>query len=31
MSRAIGRCAKFAGIAATQPEIVDAPAPGGWS
>jgi ATP-binding cassette subfamily B protein len=26
MSRAIGRCAKFAGIAATQPEIVDVPA-----
>ena len=25
MSRAIGRCAKFAGIAATKPEIVDAP------
>ncbi|HEY2592692.1 MAG TPA: ABC transporter ATP-binding protein, partial [Chloroflexota bacterium] len=25
MSRAIGRCAKFAGIAATLPEIVDAP------
>ena len=25
MSRAIGRCAKFAGIAAARPEIVDAP------
>jgi ATP-binding cassette subfamily B protein len=25
MARAIGRCAKFAGIAATQPEIVDVP------
>jgi ATP-binding cassette subfamily B protein len=25
MSRAIGRCAKFAGIAATEPEIVDRP------
>jgi len=25
MSRAIGRCAKFAGIAATEPDIVDAP------
>ena len=25
MSRAIGRCAKFAGIAATKPEIVDVP------
>ena len=25
MSRAIGRCAKFAGIAATQPDIVDVP------
>jgi ATP-binding cassette, subfamily B, bacterial len=25
MSRAIGRCAKFAGIAATQPDIVDLP------
>ncbi len=25
MSRAIGRCAKFAGIAATEPEIVDVP------
>jgi ATP-binding cassette subfamily B protein len=25
MSRAIGRCAKFAGIAATAPDIVDAP------
>ena len=25
MSRAIGRCAKFAGIALTQPDIVDAP------
>jgi ATP-binding cassette subfamily B protein len=25
MSRAIGRCAKFAGIAATEPEIVDSP------
>ncbi len=25
MSRAIGRCAKFAGIAATQPDIVDIP------
>jgi len=25
VSRAIGRCAKFAGIAATQPDIVDAP------
>ena len=31
MSRAIGRCAKFAGIAATKPEIVDAPgAPDLW-
>ena len=26
MSRAIGRCAKFAGIAATKPDIVDVPA-----
>lgn len=25
MARAIGRCAKFAGIAATEPDIVDAP------
>jgi ATP-binding cassette subfamily B protein len=25
ISRAIGRCAKFAGIAATEPDIVDAP------
>jgi ATP-binding cassette, subfamily B, bacterial len=25
MSRAIGRCAKFAGIAATEPDIVDVP------
>jgi ATP-binding cassette, subfamily B, bacterial len=25
ISRSIGRCAKFAGIAATQPDIVDAP------
>ena len=25
MSRAIGRCAKFAGIVATEPDIVDAP------
>src|SRR6202012_20897 len=25
ISRAIGRCAKFAGIAATRPEIVDLP------
>ena len=25
MSRAIGKCAKFAGIAATQPDIVDVP------
>ncbi len=25
MSRAIGRCAKFAGIALTEPDIVDVP------
>ena len=30
ISRAIGRCAKFAGIAATQPDIVDVPGAPTW-